>query len=263
MKIQPFLPAMLLLAAGCTAQVQQGLDERQANELQTVLMERGFDARKVAKPGKKPTWAIEVDDDQARDAVRVLAELGLPRPKAPTTLEVLGKSALVPSAVEERSRMLAGLSGDLAQTLESVDGVVSASVHLVMPLPSRPGQPQGEAKASALLRVRPGSADRVQALREELRALVAGSVDGLEAEGVTLVVTEISTQVKPPGAGPSAVRRLRLLVMLLGVTVSVLAIVLVLLTMRARRMREKARSAPAAPQVSAPIFSPGIVQRAA
>src|SRR5688500_3064252 len=108
--------------AGCRSRIQQGLDERQANELQTVLIERGFDARDVLEPGKKPTWSIEVDDEYATDAVRVLSELGLPRPKAPTSLEVIGGGGIVPSPSEERARQVLGLAGDIAQTLETVDG---------------------------------------------------------------------------------------------------------------------------------------------
>jgi type III secretion protein J len=253
-----FLVAVFLTLSACQTQIQQGLDERQANELQTVLIERGFEAKKVLQPGKKPTWAIEVEDEHASDAVRVLSELGLPRPKAPTTLEVLGGGGLVPTPAEERARQVLGLSGDLAQTLETVDGVTSARVHLVLPLPSRPGQAPVPAKASAFLRVRPGALDRVNQSREELRALVAGSVEGLALENVTLVVNEVSTAVPSPHAEASPLVRLRVLVFGLGLTVSVLALVMVLLTVRLRQVRAKAAvpapqpQAPAKPVVTAP-----------
>ena len=65
------LPILLLLGAtACRERIQHGLDERQANELQTVLAGRGLDARKVPESGKKPTWAIEVADEQSSSAVR-------------------------------------------------------------------------------------------------------------------------------------------------------------------------------------------------
>ncbi|MGZ6071930.1 MAG: flagellar M-ring protein FliF, partial [Myxococcaceae bacterium] len=50
-----------VLSVGCSAQVQHGLDERQANEIQTVLLERGFGARKRVEEGRPPTWAVEVE----------------------------------------------------------------------------------------------------------------------------------------------------------------------------------------------------------
>src|SRR5215510_1879393 len=66
---------LAIVLAGCSARVQHGLDERQANEIQTVLVERGFRARKVVEDGRPPTWAVEVEPSDAADAVRVLAEL--------------------------------------------------------------------------------------------------------------------------------------------------------------------------------------------
>ena len=90
---------LLLCTAACRERIQHGLDERQANELQTVLAERGLDARKVPEAGKKPTWAIEVDEAQASDAVRILAELGLPRPVEETGCDVFGGGGLIRSPV--------------------------------------------------------------------------------------------------------------------------------------------------------------------
>ncbi|MHB8872737.1 MAG: flagellar M-ring protein FliF [Myxococcaceae bacterium] len=252
------------LLAGCHTQIQQGLDERQANELQTVLIERGFGARKVLQPGKKPTWSIEVDDEHASDSVRVLSEMGLPRPKAPTTADVLGGGGLVPTPAEERARQVLGLSGDLAQTLETVDGVTSARVHLVLPPTPRPGQSAQPAKASAFLRVRPGAIERVNQGREELRALVAGSVEGLSIDNVTLVVNEVSTAVPTPKAEPSPLIRLRMLVFGLGLAVTVLSVLMVLLTVRLRQVRTQAAIPPAPAQTPPrPVVSSPVARKVA
>ena len=125
---------------GCSVQVQHGLDERQANEIQTVLVERGFRARKAVEEGRPPTWAVEVESADAADAVRVLAELGLPRARPAGVRELL-KPGLVPDPVEQHALLVEAQSGELARTLEAVDGVVSARVHLVRPQPTRTGVP--------------------------------------------------------------------------------------------------------------------------
>ena len=194
------LIGLVLAGAGCSARVQHGLDERQANEIQTVLMERGFRAHKVVEDGRPPTWAVEVEPSDAADAVRVLAELGLPRSR-PAGIRELLKPGLVPDPVEQHALLLEAQSGELARTLEAVDGVLSARVHLVRPAATRAGVPGAPTKAAVYLRARPAAALHLRAMQEELRALVAGSVEGLEPGAVTLVVSEVVSAV-PPRAGP-------------------------------------------------------------
>jgi len=190
------------LVFGCSARVQHGLDERQANEIQTVLMERGLQARKAVEDGRPPTWAVEVDPADAADAVRILAELGLPRARPAGVRELL-RPGLVPDPVEQHALLLEAQSGELARTLEAVDGVLSARVHLVRPQPARAGAVPPPTKAAVYLRARPSAAAHLQSMRDELRGLVAGSVEGLEPSGVTLVVSEVVSAVPPRGPPPA------------------------------------------------------------
>lgn len=233
------LAALTLSLGGCGQPIQHALDERQANEIQAVLVERGLDAEKVSEAGKKPSWSIEVPEGQATDAIRILSELGLPRPRAEGFSEVFGKGSLVPSPTEERALYLQAISGELARTLESVEGVVSARVHLVLPPPPRPGAAREAAKASAFLKVRPGRMEGVQRLRDELRALVAGAVEGLSTESVTLVMAEISTSVPVRAQAGAPAPPLRWMLAGLAVTVTVLSLGLVWLTLRLRRGRAR------------------------
>lgn len=184
------------VVGGCAARVQSSLDERQANEIQTVLVERGFGARKLVEEGRPPTWAVEVDSADAADAVRVLAELGLPRARPAGVRELL-RPGLVPDPVEQHALLLEAQSAELARTLEAVDGVVSARVHLVRPQPTRSGAPGAPTKAAIYLRARPAAAAHLETMRDEIRALVAGSVEGLEPASVTLVVSEVVSSVPP------------------------------------------------------------------
>jgi len=247
-----------LVTAACAEPIQHGLDERQANEIQSVLVERGLDARKVVEPGKKPTWSIQVPREQATDAVRILSELGLPRPRAEGLSEVFGKGSLVPGPTEERALYQEAVSGELVQTLESVDGVVSARVHLVLSPAPRPGAAPEPARASVFLRVRPAAVDRVARMKEDLRALVAGAVANLGTDQVTLVVSEVSTAVpaRPPVAPSGWLPSPRVAVAGLGGTVTLLSLALVWLALRLRRDRARAAEAPRrpppAPQPRAP-----------
>jgi type III secretion protein J len=256
---------LLLGAAACRERIQHGLDERQANELQMVLVERGLEARKVPEAGKKPTWALEVAEEQASDAVRILAELGLPRPTAEEGCDVFG-GGLVRTPVEEQLCRVRVMERELEKTLQTVEGVLIARVHLVVPPPPRPGQQPAPAKASAMLRVAPGQAEQVRGSREALRALIAGGVEGLSPEEVSLMMDEVSTRVVAPTPARSPLARLRLLLAVLALAVTGLSAALVLVTLRLRqeRARAEARPAPApAPAPARPVVTPSPARKLA
>jgi type III secretion protein J len=253
------LLVLAFVAAGCSARVQSGLDERQANEVQTILVERGFHARKVVEDGRPPTWAVEVDSADSADAVRVLAELGLPRARPAGVRELL-RPGLVPDPVEQHALLLEAQSGELARTLEAVDGVVSARVHLVRPQPTRTGTPGAPTKAAIYLRARPAAAARLETMRDEIRALVAGSVEGLEPSAVTLVVSEVVSSVPPRSRAP---KRSPWVPVSLGLVVLAGAAAGVAVVLRCRASRRKASTAPAGALTLRPVVQAPVARREA
>jgi type III secretion protein J len=260
------LPLLLILAA-CRSQIQHGLDERDANEIVSVLAGRGFDARKEPEKGKKPTWAIDVDDDRAAEALRVLTELKLPRPARTTTRDVAAQSGLIETPGTERLRQMEALEGDIEQTLETMDGVVSAGVEIVVPAPARPGQVPSPSKASALLRVHPESLERITQQRTQLKELIAGSVEGLKPDDVALVVDPVELHVALPPQPQDASTRLKVMVLVLSVLLTAVAGVLAVLCVHLRRLTRKNKPALQAPVVKpaptpAPAPKPVIAQGA-
>lgn len=252
---------LVLFAAACRSQIQHGLDERDANEAVSALVSRGFDARKVPEKGKKPTWAIELDDEHAIDALRVLTELKLPRPARTTTREVTSQSALIETPGAERLRQLEALEGDIEQMIEGMDGVASAGIELVVPAPARPGQPAVPSKASALIRAHPVAFDRLQQQRDAMRALIAGSVDGLKSDDVVVLIDPVTTQVTAPAVAPPAADRLRVVVVSLGLSLTALASALVFVALKLRR-KQAPVAASAAPTEPASPMPPAAPRRA-
>ncbi len=249
---------VILGLTGCQAQIQHGLDERDANELISVLTARGFDAHKEAEKGKKPTWAISVEDERATDALRVLTELKLPRAARTTTREIASQSALIDTPSAEHLRQMEALEGDIEQTLETMDGVVSAGVELVVPAPARPGQVPLPSKASALLRVQAEGYERIQQQRDQLRGLIAGSVEGLHADDVALVVDIVGTHVAPVPADATPSVRLRVMVLILAVLLTAVAGVMVVMSVHIRRLtrRPSGRSTPSATPLPSSAVAP-------
>ena len=183
-----FILAALTLVTACESAVQHGLDERQANEIQAALSAQGIEATKTSEGGRKPTWEITVASRRASEAVRLLTDQGLPRHEQEGLHEVYGKGGLVPSPAEERALYMSALSGELSRTLEAFEGVVSARVHLVLPSTARSGETSVPGKAAVFLRIRPEAREHILQVRPDIRALVAGSVEGLQPDAVTLVL---------------------------------------------------------------------------
>ena len=243
---------LAVLATACGSQIQHGLEERDANEVLSVLVARGFKAQKVPEKGKKPTWAIEVGETEVADAVMVLNELKLPRAPRPTTKSIVQNQGLIETPGAERLRQMEAEEGDIEEALETMDGVLGASVELVVPPPPRPGMPAIASKASVLLRARPDALERLGQQRGELRAFVAGAVEGLKAEEVVLIMDPVTVAAAPAhDEKPQA--NLRLLVIALGAALTIVAVLLVVMAARARRPRDERAVPPTPSELERPI----------
>ncbi|GEJ55569.1 secretion protein [Anaeromyxobacter diazotrophicus] len=191
---------LLLLAAGCGGEeILHGLEEGQANQILVALDEDGVRAEKRRDEGSEGAWRVEVERAEAPRAQRLLAERELPRPRPPGFGEVFGKGSVVPTPSEERALYLHALSGELARSVEAIDGVIEARVHLALPpqdlLRAEPAPPP---RAAVLVKARPGARGRLEALAPGLQALVAGAVAGLEPAAVSVVVAEAAPGLPPP-----------------------------------------------------------------
>ncbi len=222
--------ALCFLTPSCATQLHHDLEERDANEIVSILVARGFKAEKVPEQGKKQTWAITVPDKEIAAATAVLHELKLPRVARLKTQALATTSSLVDTPSAERLRQLEALEGDIEESLETLDGVASAAVELAVPLPARPGQVQQLSKASVLLRCYPQAAETLARQQAGIASLVAASVDGLSSEQVVVLLSIVAV------AAPTEIKvkdsNLRPAVLILGGILAVLAAVLVLLSWR-------------------------------
>lgn len=180
---------MLLAAcalAGCDVPVAGSLAETDANEVLVALEDNGVVATKEPEPNQEHGFRVLVARDDASAAVGVLSRRSLPRVSGPGVLDALGKGALVPSRSSEHAKYVVGTAGELERSLSGVDGVLSARVHLAVPLQDTlgVGAPVKPPSASVLLRHR-GATPPLAA--QDVQRLVAGAVPGLAAEAVTVV----------------------------------------------------------------------------
>jgi len=80
------------------------------------------------------------------------------------------------------------LEGELSRTIDSLDAVESSRVHIVIPQPSLYTEDQKEATASVVLKLKTGRSLTDSQIRG-ITNLVAGSVEGLKPQGVTIIDT--------------------------------------------------------------------------
>jgi type III secretion protein J len=256
---RPVLFALLALALAACAEVPvvQNVSEVEANRAVATLDQAGIAARKEAEEGGGtggPAFRVTVGPDEVARAVTVLNAHALPRREEPGFSETFGQASLVQTASEERARAAQAIAGELARTIESIDGVLDARVHLAL-VDARDAPLDGTAaprsSASVLVRYMGVHAPYDD---DGLRRLVAGAVPGLRAEDVAVVgfsrpMLPQTGEARLTWVGPIAVARgsaskLRLLLAVaLGINV-VLAAALAWVATRRRRPEEPPPGAP-------------------
>lgn len=185
----------LLLSACVTHSLQTGLSEQDAQEVVVLLNENGIEAfatKGVSEKKGEEKWDVMIrggDQNLAR-AWRVLEENGLPRQKDKGLEDVFANSGMIPTATEEKARLLLGVSGEISKTLKSVAGVVDAHVLVVMPdvSPILDKSERTPPTASVLLKYR---GHDLPLAEEDVKKLVARAVEGLQPENVAVIYKKV------------------------------------------------------------------------
>lgn len=177
---------LILLCAvafsGCSQEtLYSRLDEREANEMLAVLLSNDIDARKV---GLGDTLELQTARRDLPKAITLLSERGYPRQEFQSLGEVFKREGFVSSPLEERARLLYALSQELSQTLSTIDGVVTARVHLAIPEQRVLSDEIKPSSASIFVKYKPGSAVAEQSAL--IKALIVNSIEGLPYDNVTV-----------------------------------------------------------------------------
>jgi type III secretion protein J len=201
--------AVFLVA--CAVPVASDLDDAEANRVFVALNRMGVDATKETDPAAEGKWRVLVPSDDMASALSALRDEELPRRAPQGLLDTVGRGSLVPSDATEHAQLVAAIGSELERSLEGVEGVVRARVHLSLP-PQTVGReaPTERPTASVLIEHRgatpPLSADSVQ-------RLVAGAQTGLLVSDVAVVMLSRSSAGEPgrvsdlAHVGPIAVAR--------------------------------------------------------
>lgn len=172
--------AWSILNAPSQTPLYQGLADSDKASIAEALSTSG-----IAYEVDQGTGTITVGEDEVYKAKMLLASQGLPK-AAPAGDAVLAKLPMGASRALEGETLRGAREADLARTIEAIDPVKTARIHLAMSEPSVFVRDQVAPAASVMLTLQQGrtlSGAQVRAIRH----LVASSVPGMDPEQVSIV----------------------------------------------------------------------------
>ncbi|WP_115494700.1 type III secretion system inner membrane ring lipoprotein SctJ [Dyella monticola] len=175
------------LLAGCNASFRDGLDERQADDVVILLQQQGIKASKAhAKDG---SWSVDVEGSAETEAGQIMQAYDRPRQSHPTLGDIFPGGSLLPSETEERIRYEYALAQELTSTLEKIDGVLTARVHVALPEKDPRRTDPEPPSASAMIRYR--SDQRMDLLTPQIKRLIADSLAEGSPDNVDLLMVPV------------------------------------------------------------------------
>jgi flagellar M-ring protein FliF len=166
-----------------------GMDGKDVQQVSQELAAAGITYQMTADNA-----GIQVPAEQLDKARMAVATKGMPQ-TGRLGFELFDKPNWTGSEFDEHVNYQRALEGELEHTIEALEQVRSARVHLVLPEESLFLADKKVAKASVVLTLKHGSLDQEQA--DSIRSLVAGAVENLSQNNVTLVDADGRLNFKP------------------------------------------------------------------
>jgi flagellar M-ring protein FliF len=156
-----------------------GLDGKDVQQVSQELAAAGIPYEMTADGG-----GLQVPAEMLDKARMEVAAKGMPQ-TGRLGFELFDKPNWVGSEFDEKVNYQRALEGELEHTIGTLGVVRSARVHLVLPQPSLFAAQEKVAKASVVLKLKRATLSPEQV--DSIRSLVAGAVENLTPEQVTLV----------------------------------------------------------------------------
>lgn len=195
------LAAVAVFVSGCENKgVANDLDQREANEIVSVLSDSGITSDIARERGGRGKYSVEVPATDFTKAVHVLNERGLPAERQPSFSELVGSGGILPASREAEAlkldRAVAGQLEDLLRSHPAVSRVsVFASIHGV----KAPNEPT----MSITIARRPN----VPLSPEDVREIAGRAVMNVKPDRIGISVwqdTAPNGRVSPPSANGQA-----------------------------------------------------------
>lgn len=183
----------IILLSGCKqiVDLHTALGEDDANEVVAALVSKGIGAKKLPT---KEGFSVQIDEADMARAVNLLTARGLPRRQKTNMGEIFKKEGVISTPLEERARYIYALSQELEFTLNEMDGVIAARVHVVLPERIAPGEPINPSSAAVFIKHEQEYDPDIYTVR--IKQLIASSIPGLVSDKTDKIAIVYSAAAK-------------------------------------------------------------------
>ncbi|OXJ21509.1 EscJ/YscJ/HrcJ family type III secretion inner membrane ring protein [Burkholderia sp. HI2714] len=196
------MPLILLLAACQQQDLLKGLDQQQANEVIAVLQRHNIEAEKADRG--KAGYSISVAAPNFAAAVDWLKTYDLPSRPRMEVAQMFPADSLVSSPRAEKARLYSAIEQRLEQSLQIMDGVLSARVHISYDLDSGEGGRAAKPVHLSALAVYDRDIEPEQKVTD-IKRFLKNSFADVEYDNISVVVSRRGeAQQQAPGTPLSA-----------------------------------------------------------
>jgi type III secretion protein J len=180
---------MVMLLAACQQQdLLKGLNQQQANEVIAVMQRHNIATDKVDRG--KPGFSIQVGRADFAAAVDILKVYDLPSRARMEISEMFPADALVSSPRAEKARMYSAIEQRLEQSLQVMEGITAARVHVSYDLDAGEGAAIRPMHMAALLVYEQDLVPAV--LIGQVKRFLKNSFPGIEYDNISVVLSRRS-----------------------------------------------------------------------
>ncbi|RXZ38322.1 EscJ/YscJ/HrcJ family type III secretion inner membrane ring protein [Oxalobacteraceae bacterium CAVE-383] len=202
MKRWIFAALMVLFLAACQQQdLLKGLTQQQANEVIAAMQRHNIATDKLDRG--KPGFSVRVGAADFAAAVDILRVYDLPSRARMEIAEMFPADALVSSPRAEKARLYSAIEQRLEQSLQMMEGVVAARVHVSYDIESGEGAAVRPVHLAALAVYEQDLAPAV--LIGQVKRFLKNSFPDIDYDNISVVLTKRSAlQHVQPLAAPVA-----------------------------------------------------------
>lgn len=196
-----FIVLSVLLLAGCQQQdLLKDLNQQQANEVIAVMQRHNIAAGKIDRG--KPGFSVHVEPADFVAAVDILRIYDLPSRRRMEIAEMFPSDALVSSPRAEKARLYSAIEQRLEQSLQVMQGIVAARVHVSYDIEAGEGATgMRPMHISALVVYEEDMLPAV--LISQVKRFLKNSFPGIDYENISVVLSRHSAlQHALPGMEP-------------------------------------------------------------